>query len=69
MALLFLMQAIMVVIDKDVSLTVTGNGDVLEPPDGIIGECGTFPSLPYIQDLSFVLSSAIGSGGAFALGG
>ena len=27
----------MLVTDKDTSLTVTGNGDVLEPADGIIG--------------------------------
>ena len=26
--------------DKDTSLTVTGNGDVLEPADGIIGARG-----------------------------
>lgn len=31
-------QAVMVVADKDVSLTITGNGDVLEPHDGVIGE-------------------------------
>merc|ERR1719163_2423045 len=30
------LDAIMLVADKDVSLTVTGNGDVLEPHDGII---------------------------------
>ena len=28
----------MVVADKKQSLTITGNGDVLEPNDGIIGE-------------------------------
>jgi hypothetical protein len=28
----------MVVADQDVSLTITGNGDVLEPHDGIIGK-------------------------------
>lgn len=31
-------QAVMVVADQDVSLTITGNGDVLEPHDGIIGK-------------------------------
>ena len=30
-------QAIILVVDKDVSLTITGMGDVIEPPDGIIG--------------------------------
>ena len=27
----------MAVVDKDVSLVLTGNGDVLEPEDGLIG--------------------------------
>lgn len=27
----------MVVSDADISLTITGNGDVLEPYDGVIG--------------------------------
>lgn len=31
------LEAMMIVIDKDVSLVLTGNGDVLEPEDGIIG--------------------------------
>ena len=31
------MQAVMVVADAKQSLTITGNGDVLEPHDGIIG--------------------------------
>eukprot|EP00941_MAST-03F_sp_MAST-3F-sp1_P003606 g3606.t1 len=30
------LDAIMLVADKDVSLTVTGNGDVFEPHDGVI---------------------------------
>ena len=30
------LDALMLVADKDVSLTVTGNGDVIEPHDGII---------------------------------
>ena len=29
----------MVVADAKQSLTITGNGDVLEPHDGIIGTC------------------------------
>ncbi len=31
------LEAMMIVIDKDTSLVLTGNGDVLEPEDGIIG--------------------------------
>lgn len=31
------LQAVMVVADRKQSLTITGNGDVLEPNDGIIG--------------------------------
>ncbi len=31
------LEAVMAVADKDVSLILTGNGDVLEPTDGIIG--------------------------------
>jgi ATP-dependent protease HslVU peptidase subunit len=30
------LEAVMLVVDKDVSLTITGNGDVIEPADGII---------------------------------
>jgi ATP-dependent HslUV protease, peptidase subunit HslV len=38
------LEAMMVVADKDVSLILTGNGDVLEPEDGImaIGSGGNF---------------------------
>ncbi len=31
------LEAMMIVIDKDISLVLTGNGDVLEPEDGITG--------------------------------
>ena len=31
------LEAMMIVIDKDVSLVLTGNGDVIEPEDGISG--------------------------------
>ena len=31
------LEAMMIVIDKDTTLVLTGNGDVLEPEDGIIG--------------------------------
>ena len=31
------LEAMMIVIDKDVSLVLTGNGDVLEPEDGVAG--------------------------------
>lgn len=37
-------QAVMVVADSKQSLTITGNGDVLEPHDGVIGGV---PALPY----------------------
>ena len=35
---LYALQATMVVADAEQSLTITGNGDVLEPHDGIVGE-------------------------------
>ena len=31
------LEAMMIVVDKNVSLVLTGNGDVLEPEDGVIG--------------------------------
>ncbi len=31
------LEAMLIVIDKDVSLVLTGNGDVLDPEDGIVG--------------------------------
>ncbi len=31
------LSALLVVVDKDHSLTLTGNGDVVEPHDGVIG--------------------------------
>lgn len=31
------LEAMMIVVDKSVSLVLTGNGDVLEPEDGIVG--------------------------------
>jgi ATP-dependent HslUV protease subunit HslV len=38
------LQAMMIVVDRDVSLVITGNGDVLEPEDGIaaIGSGGNY---------------------------
>lgn len=38
------LEAMMIVIDKDISLVLTGNGDVLEPEDGItaIGSGGNY---------------------------
>jgi ATP-dependent HslUV protease subunit HslV len=38
------LEAMMAVVDKDVSLVLTGNGDVLEPEDGLIaiGSGGPF---------------------------
>lgn len=32
-------QAELLVADADTTLTVSGNGDVLEPHDGVMGEC------------------------------
>lgn len=31
------LEAMMIVVDKDVSLVLTGTGDVLEPEDGVVG--------------------------------
>ena len=31
------LEAMMIVVDSEISLVLTGNGDVLEPEDGIIG--------------------------------
>ncbi len=31
------LEAMMIVIDKDISLVLTGTGDVLEPEDGVVG--------------------------------
>ena len=31
------LEAMMIVADKDISLVLSGNGDVLEPEDGLIG--------------------------------
>jgi ATP-dependent HslUV protease subunit HslV len=38
------LEAMMIVADKDVTLILTGNGDVLEPPSGVaaIGSGGNF---------------------------
>ncbi len=38
------LEAMMIVIDKDISLVLTGNGDVLEPEDGVtaIGSGGNY---------------------------
>lgn len=38
-----ILQAVMVVADAKQSLTITGNGDVLEPHDGVIGMSCTAP--------------------------
>lgn len=53
------LEAMMIVIDKNVSLVLTGNGDVLEPEDGIagIGSGGNYAlaaarALSQIDDLS-----------------
>lgn len=42
---LLAVQATMVVADKKESLTITGNGDVVEPHDGVVGELSTVTML------------------------
>ncbi len=49
------MQATMVVADAKESLTITGNGDVVEPHDGVVGE----PSIPVRSQLSQAPSLAV----------
>lgn len=53
------LEAMMIVVDKDTSLVLTGNGDVLDPEDGIagIGSGGNFAlaaarALSSVEDLS-----------------
>ena len=43
-------QAVMVVADKDISLQVSGDGDVLEPHDGIIGADVAIPMMRFRSD-------------------
>ncbi len=70
----------MVVADAKQSLTITGNGDVLEPHDGIIGTKVAIPCIRKQSALTFAGSAvlhtfsnnchcvtAIGSGGSYAL--
>ena len=65
-------QALMLVVDKNVSLTLTGMGDVIEPAaDGIIGRNCTASSVllcRYVHVVSLPPCAAIGSGGGFAHG-
>ncbi len=51
------LEAMMAVVDKDVSLILTGNGDVLEPEDGIIaiGSGGNYAS-PLREPLSMLMA-------------
>ena len=57
----------MIAVDKDMSLTLTGNGDVIsEPTDGVIGE----PDVSFRAQCSVLIpmaASGIGSGGQFAV--
>lgn len=39
------MQATMVVADAKESLTITGNGDVVEPHDGVVGALSSVADL------------------------
>lgn len=66
-------QAVMIVADGKHSLQITGNGDVLEPHDGIIGELmlaclATAASAEFAYDIHVIIfiGAAIGSGGAYA---
>jgi ATP-dependent HslUV protease subunit HslV len=52
------LEAVMIVADKDVSLSISGIGDVVEPQFGIMG------TLLCVRFVEFV---AIGSGGNYAL--
>lgn len=53
------LEALMIACDKDVSLTITGNGDVLEPHDGVIGAfarprpCARVRALQRVSSLAF----------------
>ncbi len=73
----------MIVADKDISLQVSGNGDVLEPHDGILGRLAcslaqanahapyrlACTGIPIMPDNAAccIIPIAIGSGGNFAL--
>ncbi len=61
------LQAVMIVADAKESLTITGNGDVVEPHDGVIGGC----CIPLSQlhggsELSFYFDAS--AGGLLQLG-
>ena len=71
-----LWQATMVVADAKESLTITGNGDVVEPHDGVVGEhlCSggrtarlTTCIAVHLEHEGIAVCAAIGSGGAYAL--
>jgi ATP-dependent protease HslVU (ClpYQ) peptidase subunit len=53
------MQAVMIVADAKESLTITGNGDVVEPHDGVIGTCLPATQRTQISALSLFLKHYI----------
>lgn len=69
-------QATIIVSDKTVSLQLTGNGDVLEPADDVIGARPARAARKAVADavaaptcaLTATRRAAIGSGGPYALG-
>ena len=53
------LEAVMIVCDASVSLTLTGNGDVIEPEDGIIGaRCPTELFSAAYADRAFAVGGA-----------
>lgn len=54
----WMVQAVMVVADAEISLTITGNGDVLEPYDGVIGE-GTLSLVPRCDCILFLFTAGL----------
>ena len=60
MIILTFLQAVMVVADAKQSLTITGNGDVLEPHDGVIGDTHLQHCVCFIVILRLHYNSAHG---------
>ena len=55
------LEAVLLVADKSVSFELTGNGDVLEPKDGIMGACAR--GVAKSQTTSSRDDTGVGSGG------
>jgi len=60
------LEAIMIVCDANVSVTLTGGGDVIEPADGIIGAPGRAAAPCRATQCHSCFRVGIGSGGMFA---